>query len=152
MLFLIGTMLFFAVPRIRDVVLTDDLKKTANLLNTTARQLRSDAVRNQVDYVISLDLDHNLLYTFSTDMTPEALQEVKNRPYKLPGRVKFVDVYQFREDKITTGEVRITFFRKGYTVPAVIHLARGDDFMTLVVSPFLPDIKTYDKYLDFDYI
>lgn len=151
-LFLIGTMLFLAVPRIRDAVLTDDLTKTANLLNTMARQLRSDAVREQVDYVVCLDIDHNLFYTYSTDMTPEALQEAKKRFFKLPEKVKFADVYQFGEDKITTGEVRITFFRKGYTAPAVIHLSRGDDFMTLVVSPFLPDIKTYGKYLDFDYI
>jgi general secretion pathway protein H len=146
--FLIGLMLLIAVPKVRDTMLSDGLKTTVNHLAGTARELRSDAVRNQVDYILHLDLGNNLIWTHSADMTPEARDEMKKRAFRLPEEVKILDVYLFGKEKITDGEALIMFSRKDYTQPAVVHLAQKDQRFTLVFEPFLSSVRTYDKYID----
>ena len=150
--FLIGLMLLIAVPKVRDTMLSDGLKTTVNNLAATARELRSDAVRNQVDYILRLDMDNNLVWTHSADMTPEAKDERKKRAFRLPDNLNILDVYLFGEEKITDGEVLIRFSKKDYMHPAVVHLAQNDQRFTLVFEPFLTSVKTYDTYIDFQTI
>lgn len=147
--FLIGLMLLIAVPRVRDTMLGGGLETVANHLTSKARELRSDAVRNQVDHVLHLDLDNNLIWTYSADMTPEARNNMKKLAFKLPGEVKILDIYFSEEKKITDGDTTIRFSRKNYTQPAVVHLAEKDRRLTLVFEPFLNSVKTYDTYVDF---
>jgi len=149
--FLIGLMLLITVPRVRDTMLTDGLKSTVIYLTNTARELRSDAVRNQVNYVLHLDLDNHRIWTYSADMTPEAREEMKAKSFHLPEGITIQDIYCYGNDKITDGEATVTFFKKGYVQPAVLHLARGDKFFTLIINPFLSTIKSCDKYVDIQY-
>ena len=147
--FLIGLMLLIAVPKVRDTMLGGSLETVANQLTGTARDLRSDAVRNQIDYILHLDLDNNLIWTYSVDMTPEARDEIKKLAFKLPEEVKIMDVYFSEEEKATEGEATIRFSRKNYTQPAVIHLAEKDRRFTLIFEPFLNSVRICDKYIDF---
>ncbi|MCK4467221.1 MAG: prepilin-type N-terminal cleavage/methylation domain-containing protein [Desulfobacterales bacterium] len=147
--FLIGLMLLIAVPKVRDTMLSDGLKTAVNHLTGTARELRSDAVRNQVDYILRLDLDNNLVWTHSADMTPEARNEMKKRAFKLREEVKIMDVYLFGKEKVTDGEALIRFSRKDYMHPAVVHLAQKDQRFTLVFEPFLSSVRIYDKFINF---
>ena len=149
--FLIGLMLLITVPRVRDTMLTDGLKSTVIYLTNTARELRSDAVRNQVNYVLHLDLDNHEIWTYSADMTPEARKEMKDRSYRLPEEVTIQDISCYGKDKITDGEATVTFFKKGYVQPAVLHLTREDRYFTLIINPFLSTIKSCDKYVDIQY-
>ncbi len=145
--FLIGLMLFVAVPKVRDTMLTDDLEKIAKYLTVTARELRNGAVRNQIDYIMHLDLDDNIIWIYSADMTPEAKKERKKSAFKLPGEVEITDVC-FPYGNITDGDATIRFSRKDYTQPAAIHLAEKDRRFTVVLEPFLHSAKTYDGYVD----
>jgi general secretion pathway protein H len=147
--FLASLMLLLAVPRVRDTMLTDGLKSTVNHLANTARELRSDAARNQVDYVLHLDLNSNLIWTYSIDMTPEARSEMKRRSFHIPDDIKIQDLYRFRGDKISDGEATIRFYKQGYVQPTVLHLARKDDRFTIIFEPFVSLIKTYDRYVDY---
>ena len=135
--FLIGLMLLIAVPKVRDTMLSDDLKKAVNHLTGTARELRSNAIRNQVDYILRLDIDNGLIWAHSADMTPEAREEMKKRAFKLPEKVKILDVYLFGKEKIIDGEALIRFSRKDYMHPAVVRLAQEERRFTLVFEPFL---------------
>ena len=135
--FLIGLMLLIAVPKVRDTMLSDGLKTTVNHLTGTARELRSDAVRNQVDYVLRLNLDNNLIWAHSADMTPEAREEMKKRAFRLPEEVKITGICLSGKEKITEGEALIRFSRKDYMQPAVVYLAQKDRHFTLVFEPFL---------------
>jgi general secretion pathway protein H len=146
---LISFMLLLAVPRVRDTMLTDGLKSTVNHLANTARELRSDAARNQIDYVLHLDLNNNLIWTYSIDMTPEAKSEMKRRSFHIPEDIKIQDIYRFGGDKISDGEATIRFYKRGYTQPTVLHLARKDDRFTVIFEPFVSLIKTYDSYIDY---
>ena len=150
-IFLVGLMLLIAIPRVRDTVLTNELKSTVNYLTRTALELRSTYVREQIDYVLRLDINERLIWFHTSDMTPEAKSEAKKRSYHLPGNVKIADGYRFGREKQTDGEIIIRFFREGYIEPTVVHLVDGSDFFTLVFEPFLNDIKVHDRYVDIEY-
>jgi len=146
--FLIGLMLLIAVPKVRETLFTDPLSSATRRLVGATRELRSLAVRDQVDQILEVNLDQRSYWVYSADMTPEKKEELKTRASRLPGEVKFADIYIAGKDKKTAGDASIRFFSRGYTDPAVIHLAEGERFMTLVLHPFVNTVETHEKYLD----
>jgi general secretion pathway protein H len=148
---LISLMLLLAVPRVRDTLLNDSLKSAARHIIGTARELRYDAVREQVDYVLHIDLGSRTIWTYSADMTPEKKDQRKKDAYRLPDDLKILDIYHPEGEKKNEGEDTITFFSKGYIQPSILHLARGDRAVTLVFQPFLTGIKIYEEYVDFSF-
>jgi general secretion pathway protein H len=148
-MFLIGMMLFLAAPRIRSTLLDDGLESAVRHLVGIARELRNESVREQLDYILHIDLNGGMIWTYAADMTPEKRAERQEGAFKLPVNVRITDVSRIGQEKQKDGEATITFFRKGYVQPAVVHLAREDRFYTIVFQPFLNAVKTYDRYLDF---
>ncbi|PKN10914.1 MAG: hypothetical protein CVU70_01565 [Deltaproteobacteria bacterium HGW-Deltaproteobacteria-5] len=53
---LIGVILALAVPTTRDMLTVNNLKKVSRQMIGLERQLRVEAVRDQVDYVLMLDI------------------------------------------------------------------------------------------------
>jgi len=164
-IFLISLMLFMAAPRVRDAFMNDSLKTVARRIIGAVNELRRDAVREQLDYVLHLDLNNRLLWTYSSDMTPEKKEQRKEKAYRFPDGVRILDVYygegrknsygeghlegQPSGGKQNQGEASVTFFRKGYTEPAVIHLAKGERVFTLIFQPFLTGVKVHEDYVDY---
>jgi len=147
--FLIGLMLFIATPKIQETMLGSDLERVEKHLTGTARELRSDAVRNQIDHFLHLDLDNGLLWISTADMTPEAKDTMRKSAFRLPETVKIMDIYFSGEEKIIDGEITIRFSRKNYSQPAIIHLAEKDRRSTLIFEPFINSPKIHDTYIDF---
>lgn len=145
---LIGVMIGVAVPKVRDTITSDRLKKTARQLIGMSRELRSDAAREQVDYELYLDIDKRRFWKISVDMTSEKREEVKKTAANLPSGVRIRDVQIYGREKKTHGEAVIRFYRKGYMQPSVVHLEYEKRKMTLVFNPFVPAVKMYDDYLD----
>jgi prepilin-type N-terminal cleavage/methylation domain-containing protein len=145
---LIGVTLVFAIPTTREALTVNSLKKTTRLLVGLERQLRSEAVRDQTDYILVLNISDNTYYVMSPDMTPEKLQEVEKRAQKLPGGVVIRDIVKQKNEKISQGKVEVLFARNNISPPLVIHLADGDEAMTLVINPFLGVTALYDHYAD----
>lgn len=146
---LIGLMMFLAVPRIRHTLIDDSLKSAARHLTGAAKALRNEAVREQVDYVLHLDLNNRVVWTYSADMTPEKRDERQKGAFKFPPDVKIADVYRIGHEKQIDGHTTIVFFKRGYVQPTVVHLAKGDSAFTLVFQPFLSAVELYDKYIDY---
>ena len=146
---LIGLMLFIAAPRIRDTLANDSLREAVRKIAGAGRELRAEAVRQQVDHVLHLDLNGRAYWTCTADMTPEKQYERRKDAVRLPDDVRIVDISVAGREKKSDGEATVTFFKQGYTQPVVIHLARGDRFFTLFFSPFLNEIKTYERYLEY---
>ena len=147
--FLLGLMLFLAAPRVRDGLINDALSTSVRRTIGVVRGLRADAVREQLDYVLQLDLQNNAFWTYSLDMTPEKRQERKESAYHLPAGVKIADIDQPGLGKKTDGEATVKFYKQGHIQPTVIHLARDDRSATIVLAPFLNTIKAYEKYVEF---
>jgi prepilin-type N-terminal cleavage/methylation domain-containing protein len=147
-IFLLGLMLFLAVPKVRDGLINDALSASVRRTIGVVRALRADSVREQVDYVLQLDFKNNAFWTYSLDMTPEKQQERKEAAYHFPAGVKIADIDQPGLGKKTDGEATVKFYKQGYIQPTVIHLAREDRFATIVLAPFLSTIKIYEKYVE----
>ena len=146
--FLLGLMLTIAVPRVRETLIDDGLKSTVKRLTSTVRELRGVAVREQVDYVLHFDLNNNVFWTYSVDMTPEKLDERRKSAFQLPEGVKFAGISQIGVENKTDGEANLMIFKQGHLQPTVLHLAREDRNFTVVFPPFLKTVRVYDSYVD----
>ncbi len=145
---LIGVILVLAVPSTRDVLTGDSLKKASRRFIGLERKLRTEAVRDQVDYILCMDLPNATYWVIASDMTPEKRNEIKNRQQHLPADVVIADIVDANNQKKSTGEAQIVCKRNNICSPAVIHLAYGEDKMTIVINPFLGVTDIYDKYVD----
>ena len=145
---LAGVIVGLAVPATRDVLTGDNLKKASRQLIGVEKKLRVEAVRDQIDYILCLDLPNAAYYVVTSDMTPEKQDEIKKRPQKLPSGVVVMDIVGDNNKKQSDGEARIKFGKKNICSPAVIHLAYEEDKTTMVINPFLGVTDIYDKYVD----
>jgi prepilin-type N-terminal cleavage/methylation domain-containing protein len=67
---LMGVILVFAVPSTRDVLTGDNLKKASRQLIGMVQKLRVEAVRDQMEYILCLDLPNAAYWVLASDMTP----------------------------------------------------------------------------------
>jgi hypothetical protein len=146
--FLLGLMLFLSVPKVRESLINDALASSVRRTVGVMRGLRADSVREQLDYVLQLDLKNNAFWTYSLDMTPEKQAERRASATPFPEGVKIADIIQPGLGKKTDGEVTVKFYKQGHIQPTVIHLAREDRYATVVLAPFLSTIKIYEKYVE----
>lgn len=145
---LVGVILLLAVPRVQDTVTGDRMRSAVRNLAGAARELRAEAVRQQVDHFLHLDLDRRAVWNTRDDMTAEARTARRNLARTLPPGVRIADVAITDEGKKNQGEVVIRFFRQGYVQPAAIHLTDDERTMTLILQPFLSTFEVKDSYVD----
>lgn len=145
---LIGVVLVLAIPSTRDVITGDSLKKASRKLIAIERKLRVDAVRDQLTYILCIDMKHSTYWVITADMTPEKQDEIKKRPQHLPSDVVIKDIVNENNKKLSDAEIKINFGKNNVCSPAIIHLAYKEDSMTIVINPFLGVTDTYDKYVD----
>jgi hypothetical protein len=112
------------------------------------KKLRVEAVRDQMDYILCLDLPNSTYWVLASDMTPEKQDEIKKRPQHLPSGVVILDIVGENNKKQSDGEARIKFGKKNICSPVLIHLAYEEDRMTMIINPFLGVTDVYDKYVD----
>ena len=146
---LIGMMLLISVPKIRDSLPGDDLKAAARRLVGASRELRSEAVRERVDYILRLDLSDPGFRVFSADTTAEKLAEIRKEAVRFAEGVKITGFSRPGEDTITEGQVEIRFHHQGYTDPAVVYLTEEERTFTVVFHPFLDKVAVYEKDVPF---
>lgn len=138
---LIGLMIGIAIPSVRDTLSGDSLRKAARQMIGMSRELRSDSVREQVDYELHIDIDGQRFWAYGADMTAEKRYEVKKRTAGPPAGVRIRGVQLFGSEKQTQGEAVIRFFSRGYVQPARIYLGSGESELALVFNPYIPEVE-----------
>jgi hypothetical protein len=78
-------------------------------------------------------------------MTPEKRDERRHGAVPFSADVRLTDIELSDDRTKTEGEVMIIFSRQGFVQPAAFHLTKGEKVMTICLSPFLHEVKTYDK-------
>ena len=144
--FLAGTMMFLALPAMRDTLVSDPLATSVNRIVNTANHISNEARRERVDVLLHFDVERGRIWTTSADMTDEAIRDEQERAWQLPTGVRIVDVERFGGELLRDGEVVIRFYSRGYRDPTVVRLARGGDRYTLVFEPFLPKVAVKEGY------
>jgi Tfp pilus assembly protein FimT len=148
-IFLIGLVLALTVPRIQHGLFSDDLKAASRRMIGTVRTLRDNAVRDQKAYMLHFDMALNRFWVSWDAMTAEERAEARQNASALPGGIRVVDVYYKGTGKKDVGDAAIRFTKQGYVQQAVIHLGANDGrTYSLVLSPFLGTVKTYDRYVE----
>ncbi len=145
---LIGIILVLAVPTTRNVLTGDSLKKASRQLIGLERKLRVEAVRDQIDYILCIDLPTASYWIVTADMTAEKEHEIKNSARKLSTGVQILDIVFPGNKKFSEGEVRIRFGKNSICPPMVIHLGYEEEKMTIVVNPFMGVTGIYNEYKD----
>jgi len=148
---LMGILLSITFPRIQDTILTDHLKTTIRQMINLINQLKNEAVRNNKDYSLYLNLESKKYWIEYDDMTEVARSSARENADSLPDEVRIMDIWFKGIGKEVMGETRIFFSRKGYIQPAMIHLRSEDDReFTLVLRPFLGKVEVLDRYVEFE--
>ncbi len=145
---LIGVVLLMAIPRVQDTLSQDGMRSAIRHLSGMARELKANAVREQVDHYLHLDLDNRLVWNTRDDMTAENRTLRRNQARSLPSGVRITDVALVDAGKKNKGEVIIRFFSQGYVQPTAIHLTDDNRIMTLILQPFLNTFDVEDRYVD----
>jgi prepilin-type N-terminal cleavage/methylation domain-containing protein len=148
---MLGIMLVITVPRFRQALVTNELKSATRKIIGLVDGLRDKAIRENKDYLLHIDFEENRFWVAEADVTEEERILAKDKGFVLPPDVKVIDVWLMSRGKQAAGEIAIRFNRKGYVEKSVIHLGEGEgDRMSLVLAPFLGDVKTYDTYVDME--
>jgi len=148
-IFLIGLVLGLTMPKIQLTLFTDDLKTASRRMIGTVKTLRERAVQDQKAYMLHFDMASNKFWVSWDAMTPEEKAEARQAATALPGGIRVLDVYFKGKGKKDMGDTVIHFTKQGYVEPAVIHVGANDGRAhSLVLSPFLPTVKTYDRYVE----
>ena len=148
---LISLMLFFAIPRLSNDFLANDLNAASRWIILKIRVLKDQAYQEQKHYILHLDMSTDRLWVSDASMTEEDLEKAALEAYQLPENVKLIDVEYPHLGKITTGEAEIMFFENGYSQKALIHLANNaNDIRTFVIEPFLPSVKVIASEVGFE--
>lgn len=146
---LIGLMLGLSIPRFRSLLLTDSLKSSTLRIIGLVKELRNDAIRENRIYHLHLNMGSNLIWVGFEGMTQEESELAHKRAFQLSQDVKIIDVWRMGKGKKVDGEATIRITYKGYLEQSIIHLGAEDGReFSLILQPFLGNIKTYDRYID----
>ena len=149
---LLGLIFSIAAPRFRDAVLSDNLKSTTRKLIGLIKELRSDAIQKRTDQILFFDLESNMYWYGPADMTEEGRDLFRKKNVtELPHDVRITDIWTKGGGKKMAGELPIRFHKKGYVQQSAIHLESEDGReFTLLLRTFLPGVKVFDKYVEFE--
>ena len=148
---LISLMFFFAIPRIRVDILSDNTRKVSRWIMLNVSALKEKAVHDQKRYALHLSLDSNRLWVTNDTLSEEELEEAAATGYNLPEDIKLLDVEYPDKEKISAGRADIYFYKKGYSDKAMIHITNNDnEVLSFLIEPFLSRVRLYNKYLEFE--
>ena len=148
---LVSLMLGVSIPRVRSSLLTDNLKSTSRRITGILKGMRDEAVREQETRIVHFDIGWNRVWVTSADMGEKERMLARDKAFTLPSDVRIMDVWRRGKGKTIDGVATIQFSTKGYVEQSAIHLAAEDDRkFTLVLSPFLGKIKSYNEYVEIE--
>jgi prepilin-type N-terminal cleavage/methylation domain-containing protein len=147
---LIGLMLFFSLPRLQNNPFLDDSKKSARWLIGKVQALKESAIRDQKQYSLHFDLDSGRIWQTNEAMSQEDSENAALDSYALPEDVRIIDIEYPSQEKVTSGQADITFYKAGYTDKAFVHLQDGETYLSFLIEPFLTNVQVIEKYVDFE--
>jgi len=165
---LVGTILFFAVPRMEGTLLRDDSRTVSRWIVLNVAELKTKSVQAQTPYILYVDMDNNLFEIgresgdpFADDpsvdadafMDADRLEAEESRQrFELPRGYRLTSVRFSEESRKTSGTATIRFHPKGYSDRASIHIRDRDNRQTIyVVEPFLSRVTIHDDHVRFSY-
>lgn len=149
-LFLIGILLSFTLPRVNGTILTNHTQSVSRRIISTVQLLKERSVRDQNLYILHLDLDAKRLWVTHESMSAEELEAAEQKGYALPDDVILLDVETPGKGKVTSGRADIHFYKKGYSDRALIHIEEDNHRRSFLIETFLTRVRLYEEYVEFE--
>ena len=148
---IISIMLFLTLPRFDILSQPDDLKTASRWIMTQVPHLKAKAVSEQKPYVLLVNLDKNAFHVGQVEAPGAETELSEADDIPLGGGVKLTDVMIPGKGAITSGQVMIYFYKKGYSDKAIIHMKDGDNnVVSLTIEPFMASPVMTNGYIGFD--
>ena len=148
---LVGFMLSFTLPRIRDAALSDNLKTTVRTLTSTIKELRYQAIKDNQEYFLKFSFDSKKFWSDSPYLSEEDRAAAIKNAFSPPPDVSILDICLKGDEKYLSGTIGISFSREGYISPGVIHLGSDDGRQfTLSLRPFLGNVDVLEEYVEIE--
>ena len=149
---LISIMLVFSIPRFHAAVLSDPDRQTSRWITETVKTLKHESVRDNTRYVMHIDIGGNRGWVTHDNMSEEAISEAQLQGFSFPEDTVIVDVEFPGKGKISSETTEISFYKKGYSDKALIHVEFPDGGVkTYLIEPFLPRVIITNTYSEFEY-
>jgi prepilin-type N-terminal cleavage/methylation domain-containing protein len=146
---LMGIVFFFAIPRFEGSFLFDDAKQSARWLTGTLQSLREEALRTRRQHILNVDFETKRVWQTAEAMTVEERELALRRARPIPGGAQVVGVEFPPETRVTSGRAEIRFYGDGHSDKVIIHLAHGGAYSSLLLEPFLTQVKIFDFMVGF---
>jgi len=147
---LISILLFFSFPRFQGSVLRDDSEKSVRWVIYTVKMLRQDAVKHLTIHTLHVEMNTGTMWVTNETMNEETAEDARQQAYEFPDQMEILDVEFPDGEKVSFGQAEVRFYPKGYSDRVMIHFQEKNDRQrTLLIEPFLADIKIYDTYVEF---
>jgi general secretion pathway protein H len=145
----IGIVSAIAMPRFGGLLERQQMHRTINAIRGYARYLQAYAASEKCVYVLTFDLDQQILSTASLP-TLECPGQTRRLPdYVVPSTVRILDVVTPENEKLGEGQVTTLFFPNGFVQPSVIHLGGiGVEPVTLMIEPLTGRVQVFDGYVE----
>jgi hypothetical protein len=110
-------------------------------------------MREQRPYLLFLDIAENRVYHRLENLEkPEAdkdIEQDEKSVLRLAEDVKIRDFWSHSSGTADSGLVEVWISRQGYLDRSIVHLENKDgDGVSLLLSPFVPDIEVRDGYYE----
>lgn len=142
-LWIVGLTFFMVFPAIRAKGAGDSLGEVRRHLTGLTRDLRYQAVREHRDIALRVYLNEGKMAFRGEGDGPEIA-------YSLPAGVSFGDVEYRGGVKVADGETSVRFYDNGMVDPVILHFREGNREMSILVEPFLGDLRSVDRYVSYD--
>ena len=152
-LFIIGIIAGFAIPKLRDVSAAE-LAAAARRLSHTTRYLYEEAAVRGIVVALVFDLDHQAYWVVKLDSATGQFVEdssLLSRRVDLPPDVRIADVVLPAVGKLYQGVAPTHFYPEGYADRTVVHLVNPQSrAYTLRIDPVRGWGEVVEGYKDFE--
>lgn len=154
-------MLVFSFPRLSGFFSVNNKNQVVRWLIAQRTILKTRAVKEQIPYVLRVDISNDRLQTLpmpGTNPAGDANISTGKKPgsgnagrqsYTCGNDLDITAVVFPDNDAIVSEAVDIVFFEKGYCQQAIIQMKDGEDRFSVHIEPFLPRVVVYEGYVKF---
>jgi general secretion pathway protein H len=145
----IGIVGAIAMPRFGGLLERQQMRRTINAIHGYARYLQAFAAADKCVYLLTFDLDAQVLSSASLTTASCPGQTRRLPDFVVPSTVRILDVVTPEQEKFAEGQVTTLFFPNGFAQPSTIHLGGvGVDPVTLMIEPLSGRVQIFKGYVE----
>jgi len=145
-----SVILLFSIPLFKDIGLFSGHSHRAASLSFLIESLKLQAVSENTDLFLHIDVDTGLVFVTHGSMDERAMARARQEGRLYKGDVELLNIEFPGTGRSAKSNHTIRFSRKGYSDRALIHLRTDNQKRTLKIGMFLTKVRWYDRYVSYD--